>query len=439
MEKEVLRAREATNRTMALILAGGRGSRLHQLTNTRTKPAVYFGGKYRIIDFVLSNCINSGIRRIGVVTQYKSHSLLRHLQMGWSFLRNQFNEYLDLLPAQQRMDEVHWYRGTADAVYQNVDIIKDHQQKYILILAGDHIYKMDYAKLLLDHISSGKPLTVACIQVPRKEASAYGVMETDKDGTIVSFQEKPKNPGGMIDNPEMTLISMGIYVFDARVLYQMLEEDELMDDSQHDFGRDIIPRMVKLGLAHAHDFAKSCVTNRAKKQIYWRDVGTVDSFWAANMDLASVTPDLDIYDQDWPIWTSQVHLPSAKYVQDLNGASSIVRNSVISAGVILSGSSICSSVLFYNVRVHSFCFINEVVAFPDCIIHRGCRLTRVILDRHCELPRNLVVGENAELDGTRFYRSEGGVTLITRAMLSLLRKNEPELFEGFEEYCSNRD
>lgn len=433
---ESLSARKVTKQTMALVLAGGRGSRLHQLTNTRAKPAVYFGGKFRIIDFALSNCINSGIRKIGVVTQYKSHSLLRHLQAGWSFLRNQFNEFLDFLPAQQRIDEVHWYRGTADSVYQNLDIIKEHHPKYILILAGDHVYKMDYAKLLLDHISHEQPVTVSCVPIPQAEASAYGIMSVNEDGLITQFTEKPKDPQLMPGSNNMCLASMGIYVFNAEFLYKVLQEDEESSDSQHDFGNDIIPSLVRKGLAHAHDFSKSCVCNRGKQLIYWRDVGTIDSFWAANMDLASVTPDLDVYDQEWPIWTYQTQLPPAKYVQDMNGASSILRNSVMSAGVIVSGSSICSCVLFYNVRVHSFCFINEVVAFPDVIIHRGCRLTKVILDRGCELPRNLVAGENYEDDSRRFYRSEGGVTLITRRMLANLRENEPWLFEGFDNYCS---
>jgi glucose-1-phosphate adenylyltransferase len=434
---ESLSARAATNKTMAIVLAGGRGSRLHQLTDTRAKPATYFGGKYRIIDFVLSNCVNSGIRKIGVVTQYKSHSLLRHIQAGWSFMRNQFNEFLDLLPAQQRIDEVHWYRGTADAVYQNIDIIKDHKPKYILILAGDHVYKMDYAKIILDHINNPAPLTIACVPVEKNQASSYGIMNVNEVGKIIHFVEKPKdNPPTMPDNENMCLASMGIYVFDAKFLYDILVEDDALLDSSHDFGNDIIPRLVGKGLAYAHDFSKSCVCNRAKNQIYWRDVGTIDSFWSANMDLASVQPDLDIYDQDWPIWTYQTQLPSAKYVQDINGASSIVRNSIISAGVIISGSSICNCVLFYNVRVHSLVFMNEVVAFPDCIIHRGCRLTRVILDRGCELPRNLVVGENFEDDVRRFVRSEGGVTLITRKMLANLRKTEPWLFEGFEQYSN---
>lgn len=431
---ESLSARQATKQTMAIVLAGGRGSRLRQLTDTRAKPATYFGGKFRIIDFVLSNCVNSGIRKIGVVTQYKSHSLLRHIQAGWSFMRNQFNEFLDLLPAQQRIDEVHWYRGTADAVYQNIDIIKDHKPRFILILAGDHIYKMDYAKLILDHINNPGSVTISCVPIPKEQASSYGIMSADEDGRITSFVEKPENPETMPGNDNMCLASMGIYVFDAKFLYKILSEDEDMVESKHDFGNDIIPSLVKKGQAYAHDFSKSCVCNRAKNQIYWRDVGTIESFWAANMDLASVTPDLDIYDQEWPIWTYQTQLPSAKYVQDINGASSILRNSVIAAGVIISGSSICSSVLFYNVRVHSCCFINEVVAFPDCIIHRGCRLTKCVLDRGCELPRNLVVGESYEDDSRRFYRSEGGITLITRRMLLDLRVREPWLFDDFDNY-----
>ena len=429
-----LSARQATRKTMALVLAGGRGSRLYDLTDTRAKPAVYFGGKYRIIDFALSNCINSGIKKVGVVTQYKSHSLLRHLQAGWSFMRNQFDECLDFLPAQQRIDEVHWYRGTADSVNQNIDIIKDHKPTFVLILAGDHVNKMDYAKLILDHISHGGPVTIACVPIKKELASSYGIMHTNSDGLITSFTEKPQYPATMPENPDMCLASMGIYVFDAKFLYDVLEEDEKLPSSTHDFGMDIIPNLVRKGLAHAHEFSKSCVYNRDKNLIYWRDVGTVDSFWAANMDLASVTPDLDVYDQDWPIWTYQQQLPPAKYVQDMNGASSILRNSVISAGVIVSGSSICSSVLFNNVRVHSFCFINEVVAFPDCIIHRGCRLTKVILDRGCEVPRNLVIGENYDDDTRRFHRTEGGVTVVTRKMLAALKINEPWLFENFDSY-----
>lgn len=428
-------ARDVAKQTLALVLAGGRGSRLRMLTDRRAKPAVFFGGKFRIIDFALSNCVNSGITRIGVVTQYKSHSLLRHLQSGWSFLRNQFNEFIDLLPAQQRVDEEHWYQGTADAVYQNIDIIKNHHPKYIVILAGDHIYKMDYALLVLDHIKHGKPLTIACIPTSREEAKGYGVMAVDSDGLITDFVEKPKDPPAMPGRPDMSLASMGIYCFDADFLYEVLQKDAETEGSHRDFGMDIIPALVKQRLAHAHDYSISCIRNKGCPEIcYWRDVGTLDAYWDANMDIASVQPQLDVYDTNWPIWTHQVQMPPAKFVQDINGTSSIVRNAVTSAGCIVSGSSIVHSVLFSAARVHSNCFLTDAVILPSCVVHRGCRLTKVVLDRGCELPRDLIIGEDAELDAKRFYRSEGGVVLVTREMLKKLRENEPDLFKDFESY-----
>ena len=432
-------ARDVARDTMALILAGGRGSRLHMLTDYRAKPAVFFGGKFRIMDFALSNCVNSGITRIGVVTQYKSHSLLRHLQSGWSFLRGQFNEFIDLLPAQQRVDEEHWYQGTADAVYQNVDIIKNHHPKYVVVLAGDHIYKMDYTTMVMDHIRHGSKITIACIPTPRQEATGYGVMKTDENGLITDFIEKPKDPPAMPNNPDMSLASMGIYVFDADFLYQILEEDAHNPGSKRDFGMDIIPSLVAKRQAYAHDFSLSCIRNKGMPDIcYWRDVGTIDAYWEANMDIASVQPQLDVYDIHWPIWTHQVQLPPAKYVQDINGTSSIVRNSVCSAGCIISGSSICHSVLFSSTRVHSNSFLMDTVIMPSCVVHRGCRLTKVILDRACEIPRGLIIGENPELDAKRFYRSEGGVTLVTREMLKKLRTEEPALFEDFDSYASQK-
>lgn len=411
-------AREAIQQTMALVLAGGRGSRLMQLTDTRAKPAVHFGGKFRIIDFALSNCINSGIYRVGVVTQYKSHSLLRHIQAGWSFLRYEMNEFIDLLPAQQRVDEVNWYRGTADAVYQNMDIVRDYGPKYVLVLAGDHVYKMDYANLLLDHVRRGNPVTVACIEVPKEQASALGVMQVDEEGRITDFVEKPVEPPSLPGRPDTCLASMGIYVFDARFLYAMLEADQQDPNSCRDFGRDIIPAVVQAGQAYAHDFSQSCVRNRGSGDAcYWRDVGTVDSFWAANMDLASVIPELDLYDEHWPIWTNQKQLPPAKFVQDYTGQSGSTKNSVFSGGCIVSGSHIQDSVLFTGVRVHSGCHLEQAVVFPDVVINRGCRLKRVIIDKRCEIPAGLVVGEDAQADGRFFHRSEQGVVLITRSML----------------------
>ncbi|MGY4003747.1 glucose-1-phosphate adenylyltransferase [Aeromonas sanarellii] len=414
------RSRQLLNETMALVLAGGRGSRLQQLTDNRAKPAVHFGGKFRIIDFVLSNCINSGIRRIGVVTQYKSHSLLRHLQSGWSFLRYQMNEFIELLPAQQRIDEVSWYRGTADAVYQNMDIIREHGPKYVVVLAGDHIYKMDYAAMLLDHVNLGSRVTVACIEVPRQEASAFGVMAVDESRKINAFVEKPADPPAMPGKPDTALASMGVYIFDADYLYQLLEEDLANEQSHHDFGMDVIPRVVKEGTAYAHPFSLSCVGCCPQKRPYWRDVGTVDSFWEANMDLASVTPELDIYDQDWPIWTSQKMTAPAKFVQDQNGQHGMTINSLFAGGTIVSGSFIVSSVLFNNVRVDSFCTLDQAVIFPGVEIGAGCRLRRVVIDKGCRLPEGLVVGENACEDARRFYRSEQGIVLVTREMLARL-------------------
>ena len=431
-------SRDVAKQTLALVLAGGRGSRLHMLTDSRAKPAVFFGGKFRIIDFALSNCVNSGITRIGVVTQYKSHSLLRHIQSGWSFLRGQFNEFVDLLPAQQRVDEEHWYQGTADAVYQNIDIIRNHMPKYIVILSADHIYKMDYTSMVMDHIKSGCPVTVACIAIPRSEASAYGIMQVDNNNMITDFLEKPADPPGMPNDPDRSLASMGIYVFNAEFLYNVLNEDARTEGSRRDFGFDIIPKLVKEHKAHAHDFSMSCIRNQGNLEIcYWRDVGTIDAYWEANMDVASVQPQLDVYDTKWPIWTHQDQLPPAKYVQDISGASSVVMNSVCSAGCIISGSSLCHSVLFSNSRVHSNCCLNEAVILPSCVIHRGCRLTKVVLDRGCELPRNLIIGENEATDARRFFRTAGGVVLVTREMLEKLRVDEPHLFDGFEEYSAN--
>ena len=423
-------ARYAIRQTMALILAGGRGSRLRQLTDRRAKPAVYFGGKFRIIDFALSNCINSGVRRIGVVTQYKSHSLLKHIQEGWSFLQNRMNEFVDLLPAQQRIDDVHWYQGTADAVYQNVDIIREYGSKYILILSGDHIYKMDYAMMLMDHIKSGCPLSIACVEVPKDQASVYGCMEIDENNRIISFREKPSDPPAMPGKPDTTLISMGIYLFNADFLYEQLELDQEDDESTRDFGNDVIPKIVRHGDAHAHNFELSCVRNPEKtKESYWRDVGSIDSFWAANLDLAAVIPELDIYDRMWPIWTNQQQLPPAKFVQDYEGKHGVNVNSVVSAGCIISGSEIYNSVLFYSVRIHSKNYLEGVVIFPNAVIHRGCRIKKAIIEKRCVIPPNFEIGFDRARDEEYFYVSEGGITVVTRKMLDKLKSEKPDLFE----------
>ena len=415
-------ARQLPKRTVALVLAGGRGSRLAQLTDRRAKPAVYFGGKFRIIDFVLSNCLNSGIRRIGVVTQYKSHSLLRHLQRGWSFLRGELNEFIDLLPAQQRVDEEHWYRGTADAVYQHLDILRSYKPDYVLVLAGDQIYKMDYSLMLLDHARNGVGCTVGCIEVPKEEASAFGVMAVDEARKVTAFVEKPSDPPTMPGKPDTTLASMGIYIFNAEYLYKLLEEDLQNPSSSHDFGKDIIPRVVAEGSAVAHPFGMSCVPATDDGVAYWRDVGTVDAFWSANLDLASISPELNLYDRDWPIWTYQEQLPPAKFVFDKNGQQGVAVNTLVSGGCIIEGSHVQSSVLFSSVRIASFSVVDQAVLLPGTEVGEGCRLRKVVVDRNCSIPAGMVIGEDAELDAQRFHRSETGVVLVTAVMLAELSK-----------------
>ncbi|MEY8878792.1 MAG: glucose-1-phosphate adenylyltransferase [Leptothrix sp. (in: b-proteobacteria)] len=421
---KMAQSRSLSRRSLALVLAGGRGSRLKDLTDRRAKPAVHFGGKFRIIDFALSNCMNSGMRRIGVITQYKSHSLLRHLQRGWSFLRNEMNEFVDLLPAQQRVNEESWYQGTADAIYQNLDIIRNSTPpEYIVVLAGDHIYKMDYSIMLADHAASGRGVTVGCIEVPREEAKGFGVMAVNEDRLIVDFVEKPADPPPMPGHPELSLASMGIYVFTAEYLYRLLEEDAQDPNSEHDFGKNLIPKAVAEQQALAHPFSMSAIANPPYSRAYWRDVGTVDAYWAANLDLASTTPELNMYDKDWPIWTYQEQLAPAKFVHDEDGRRGEAINTLVSGGCIVSGSTVRNSVLFSNVLVRSFSTINQAVILPDVQIGRGCRLSKVVIDRRCSLPDGLVVGEDAELDAKRFFRSENGVVLVTRRMLAAL-KNE---------------
>jgi glucose-1-phosphate adenylyltransferase len=413
-------SRRLPKRTVALVLAGGRGSRLLDLTDRRAKPAVYFGGKFRIIDFALSNCLNSGIRRIAVLTQYKSHSLLRHLQRGWSFLRAELNEFIDLMPAQQRVDEELWYRGTADAVYQNIDIIRSYGPQYIVVLAGDHIYKMDYSLMLQDHTQAGTGCTVGCIEVPKSEATALGVLAIDNDRRITDWVEKPADPPTMPGSTDVSLGSMGIYVFDAQYLYQLLNEDANNPESNHDFGKDIIPRVVKDGRAFAHPFGMSAVPRGSDGKPYWRDVGTVDAFWAANLDLASNMPELNLYDQDWPVWTYQEQLPPAKFVPDENGQNGKTSNSLVSGGCIIVGSDLREAVLFSNVTIGSFCEIHQAVILPDTRIGKNCRLKKVVIDRGCHIPDGTVIGEDAEADARRFTRTDSGVVLVTEKMLDKL-------------------
>jgi glucose-1-phosphate adenylyltransferase len=417
--KKLAQSLDLPKSAVALVLAGGRGSRLMNLTDRRAKPAVYFGGKFRIIDFALSNCLNSGIRRIGVITQYKSHSLLRHLQRGWAFLKTEMNEFVDLLPAQQRNDDESWYRGTADAVYQNHDILESYGAKYIVVLAGDHIYKMNYALMLADHVAKGRQCTVGCLAVPKAEATAFGVMAVDENSMITEFLEKPDNPPLMPGSTDMSLASMGIYIFNADYLYKELERDMADPDSDHDFGKDIIPRAVRNGDAAAHPFSISAVTSDENEEPYWRDVGTIDAYWDANIDLTATDPKLNLYDKKWPIWTYQAQLPPAKFVHNQADRCGMAIESVVSGGCIVSG-KVFRTVLFSSVRVHSYAQVSWSVLLPEVQIGRGARLTRTVIDRGCHIPDGMVIGEDAESDAKRFHRSENGITLVTMEMLKKL-------------------
>jgi glucose-1-phosphate adenylyltransferase len=407
---------------MAYVLAGGRGSRLMELTDRRAKPAVYFGGKSRIIDFALSNALNSGIRRIGVATQYKAHSLIRHLNRGWNFFRVERNESFDILPASQRVSETEWYAGTADAVYQNIDIIESYGPEHIVILAGDHIYKMDYEPMLQMHEEREADVTVGCIEVPRSEASAFGVMQTDDTDRIVAFLEKPSDPPVMPGSPDTVLASMGIYVFATKFLFDELRRDAADPNSSRDFGKDLIPYLVKHGKAIAHRFQQSCVRSDFEADAYWRDVGTLDAYWKANIDLTDVIPSLDLYDSDWPIWTYGEVTPPAKFVHDQDGRRGQAISSLISGGCIVSGAALRNSLLFTRVRAHSYSSAENSVVLPDVDIGRSARLRNVIVDRGVRIPAGLVVGEDPALDGERFRRTEQGVCLITQPMLDRLRQ-----------------
>ncbi|HEY4995904.1 MAG TPA: glucose-1-phosphate adenylyltransferase [Aestuariivirga sp.] len=409
-------AREA----MAYVLAGGRGSRLMELTDRRAKPAVYFGGKTRIIDFALSNALNSGIRRFGVATQYKAHSLIRHLQRGWNFLRPERNESFDILPASQRVSEDMWYLGTADAVHQNADIITDYRPKYIVVLAGDHIYKMDYELMLRQHVDQGADVTVGCLEVPKMEATGFGVMHVDDKDRIVGFVEKPKDPPTIPGNPSMALASMGIYVFNTDYLIKLLAEDAANKTSSHDFGKDIIPWIVKHGKAVAHRFATSCVRSNLEREPYWRDVGTVDAYWEANLDLCDTLPSLDLYSQEWPIWTYSEVSPPAKFVHDDNTRRGSAVSSLVSGGCIVSGGQVRRSLLFTGVHVHSYTKVEEAVIMPYVDIGQHARLSKVVIDRGVRIPAGLVVGDDPVLDAKRFRRTDSGICLITQPMIDAL-------------------
>ena len=405
---------------MAFVLAGGRGSRLRELTDRRAKPAVYFGGKSRIIDFALSNALNSGIRRIGVATQYKAHSLFRHLQRGWNFFRAERNESFDLLPASQRVSEGAWYLGTADAVYQNIDIIEDYAPRHIVVLAGDHIYKMDYEQMLAQHVESGADVTIGCLEVERSEASAFGVMHVDEGDRVIAFLEKPADPPGMPGKPDQALASMGIYVFDTPFLFELLRKDAEDPNSSHDFGHDIIPQIVKGGKAVAHHFSRSCVRSSSEKEPYWRDVGTVDAYFEANLDLTDFVPALDLYDQNWPISTFAEMVPPAKFIHNEDGRRGQAVSSLVSGGCVVSGACVTESLLFTGVRVNSYTEVERAVVLPYVDIGRSCRLKNVVVDRGVKIPPKLVVGEDPELDAQRFRRTKKGVCLITQSMIDRL-------------------
>ncbi len=406
--------------SMAFILAGGRGSRLEELTARRAKPAVPFGGKARIIDFALSNAVNSGIRRIGVATQYKAHSLIRHLQRGWNFLSNDRNEGLDILPASQRVEDRDVYLGTADAVWQNLDIVEGYGPKYIIVLAGDHVYKQDYARMIAQHVESGADVTVGCIEVPRGEATAFGVMHVGERDRIVDFLEKPADPPAMPGRPDMALASMGIYVFETARLFEILAADAADPHSSHDFGHDIVPALVKGGHAVAHPFSRSCVITGQETAPYWRDVGTIDAFWQANLDLTEFNPALDIYSNDWPISTDAEMTPPAKFVHDEADRRGSAVSSLVSGGCIVSGAEVRESLLFTGVRCHSYARLERVVALPQTVVGRRARLRDVVIDRAVTIPEGLVVGDDPELDARRFRRTAKGVCLITQPMLDAL-------------------
>jgi glucose-1-phosphate adenylyltransferase len=401
-----------TRETLALVLAGGRGSRLGPLTDWRAKPGVPFGGKFRIIDFPLSNCVNSGIRRVGVLTQYKAHSLIRHIQKGWGFFRGELGEFVELLPAQQRTGG-NWYRGTADAVLQNTDIIRGHEPSFVLILAGDHVYKMDYGAMLAEHVEKNADITVGCVDVPVEEASAFGVMAVDDSGRVRGFQEKPANPAPIPGSPGRALASMGIYIFDTDILLKELADKSQDAASSHDFGKDILPSALERLVVQSYPFRDP----RSDTQAYWRDVGTVDSYWRANLELVDVDPELNLYDNDWPIWTYQEQLPPAKFVFNNDGRRGMALDSMVAGGCIISGSRVDHSMLFSNVRVHSYCEIEDAVILPEVEINRNCRVRRAVIDKGCKLPQGLEIGYDAVADRERFYVTDSGIVLVTPEML----------------------
>ncbi len=409
---EPVKCNDLTRKTLVLVLAGGEGSRLYDLTEWRAKPSVPFGGKFRIIDFTLSNCINSGLRRIGVLTQYRAHSLIRHIQRAWSFLRNEIGEFVEIIPAQQRTLEKRWYKGTVDAVYQNIDIIRRHKSDYVMILGGDHIYTMDYSRMLIQHVEKGADITVGCIEVPREQASRFGVMSIDEELRIVQFAEKPVNPEGMPGKPDTSLASMGIYIFSTELLYRILHSDAINIKSTHDFGKDVLPTYIKKCRTFAYPFR-----NQDDSPAYWRDVGTVDSYWSANIELCDVEPELNLYSYRWPIWTYQTQLPPAKFVFDEKDRCGCAIDSLISAGCIVSGARVKRSVIFFATRIGSYSKVERSVVLPKVTIGEHCRISNTIIDKGCVIPDNTVIGEDLKVDGKRFHITPNGIRLVTPAMM----------------------
>lgn len=403
---------ELTRNTLALVLAGGEGSRLRHLTHWRAKPAVPFGGKYRIIDFVLSNCVNSGIRKIGVLTQYKSHSLIRHIQRAWSFMRYEVGEFVEILPAQQRVDK-HWYQGTADALYQNLDILRRHTPEYVMVLGGDHIYSMDYSRMLYDHATSGADVTIGCIEVPREEAKGFGVMSVDEALNITKFTEKPQDPDAVPGKPDVALASMGIYIFSTEFLFEQLIKDKDNPSSSRDFGNDIIPSIIDEWKVQAYPFV-----DEKGEPAYWRDVGTIESFWNANLDLCSIEPELNLYNRDWPTWTYQAQMPPAKFTFDDEGRRGEAIDSLVAGGCIVSGARIKRSVVGSGSRVHSYSLIKDSVILPRVEIGRNCRIQNAVIDKGTEIPDGTIIGEDPVADAKRFYLEESsGIVLVTPEML----------------------
>ncbi|MGQ0699854.1 MAG: glucose-1-phosphate adenylyltransferase [Panacagrimonas sp.] len=411
-----------TRDTLALVMAGGRGSRLMQMTTARAKPAVPFGGNYRIIDFTLSNCINSGIRRIGVLTQYKGSSLIRHLQQGWSFLRGQFGEFVELLPAEQRCENPSWYAGTADAVHQNADFVRAHKPALVLVLAGDHVYKMDYGPMLAHHVRSGAKVTVGCLEVPLNEASSFGCMQVDEQTRVTRWDEKPERPEPVLGKSGVALASMGIYVFDAGFLLQWLSRDARSMDSSHDFGKDVVPAAIARGGVYAYRFTDM---NDPAKQGYWRDVGTIDAYWKANIELTAVTPEFNLYDSDWPVWTDCPQLPPAKFVFDRPSMRGSAADSLVSAGCIVSGARVRRSVMFVGSRAETGSIIDQTLLLPGAKVGRNCRIRKAVIDENCVVPDGLVIGEDPVVDARHFHVSDEGVTLVTPEMLRDVRA-EPQ-------------